>query len=67
MQMVGVKSKIVRFFKLSIEKWNSRLNVNKAEVNAGATLPNMMKNVPGDTLSPLLICRAHVALTLLPP
>jgi len=45
-ELVGVNSKVVRFCKLSIEKWNKRLFLNKAGSKAVRTHSNTKRNIP---------------------
>ena len=44
--LVGVNSKIVRFCKLFMEKWNTRLFKNKAGSNAVTTHSDTTRNIP---------------------
>ena len=46
-ELVGVISKIVRFCKLSMEKWNTRLIFLKKGSNAVTTHSDMKRNIPG--------------------
>ena len=45
--MVGVNREIVGICKLSVEKWNTRLHLKKAENNAVAIHPDTMSNIAG--------------------
>jgi len=58
-ELVGVNSKIVRFCKLSMEKWNTRLILKtKQEVMQSQTIQIRRGIFQGDFLSPLLFCIA---------
>ena len=55
---------IVRFCKLSMEKWNTRLNLKtKQEVMQSQPIQIRRGIFQGDSLSPLLFCIAHIPLT----
>jgi len=59
-ELVGVNSKIVRFCKLSMEKWNTRLFLNKAGSNAVTTHSNTKRNIPrGLSLAITLLHSTH--------
>jgi hypothetical protein len=46
-ELAGVNSKIVRFCKLSMEKWNTRrFFLNKARSNAVTTYSDTKRNIP---------------------
>jgi hypothetical protein len=57
MDLVGVNSKIVRFCKLPMEKWNTTVHLK--------TKREVMQSQPiqGDSLSQLLLCIALIPLT----
>ena len=62
--MVGVNSKIVRFCKLCMEKWNTRLFFKtKQEVKQSQPIQIRRRIFQGDSLSPLLFCVALISLT----
>jgi len=62
--LVGVNSKIVRFCKLSMEKWNTRLTLKtKQEVKQSQPIQIRRGIFKGDSLSPLLFCIALIPLT----
>jgi len=63
-ELVGVNSKIVRFCKLSMEKWNTRLILKtKQEVKQSQPIQIRREIFQGDSLSPLLFCIALTPLT----
>jgi len=59
--VVGLNSKIVRFCKLSMEKWNTRLILRKkAGSNAVTTHSDTKRNIPrGLSLAITLLHRSH--------
>jgi len=59
--LVGVNSKIVRFCKLSMEKWNTRFFLeNKAGNNAVTTHSDTKRNIPrGLSFAITLLHRTH--------
>jgi len=63
-ELVGVNSKIVRFCKLSMEKWNKRL-ILKTKQEVMQSQPNQVRRriFQGDSLSPLRFCIALIPLT----
>ena len=62
--LVIVKSKIVRFCKLSIEKWNTRLFLKtKQEIMQPQSIQIRRGIFQRDSLSPLLFCIALIPLT----
>ena len=59
-ELVGVNSKTVRFCKLSMEKWKTRLFLNKAGSNAVTTHSNTKRNIPrGLSLAITLLHSTH--------
>ena len=63
-ELVGVNSIIVRFCKLSMEKWNTRLILKtKQEVMLSQPIQIRRGIFQGDSLSPLLFCIALIPLT----
>ena len=63
-ELVGENSKIVRFCKLSMEKWNTRLILKtKQEVMQSQPIQIQRRIFQGDSLSPLLFCVALIPLT----
>ena len=62
--LVGVNSKIVRFCKLSMEKWNTRLFFKtKQEVMQSQPIQIRRGIFQKDSLSPLLFCIEFIPLT----
>ena len=62
--LAGVNSKIVRFCKLSVEKWNTRLFLKtKQEVMQPQSIQIRTGIFQRDSLSPLLFCIALIPLT----
>jgi len=63
-ELVGVNSKIVRFCKLSMEKWNTRLFL-KTQQKVMQSQPIQIRRgiFQGDSFSPLLFCIAIIPLT----
>jgi hypothetical protein len=63
-ELVGVNSKIVRFCKLSMEKWNTKLRIKtKQEVMQSQPIHIRREIFQGDSLSPLPFCIELVPLT----
>jgi len=61
---VGVNSKIVRFCKLSVEKWNTRLHLKtKQELMQLQPIQTQREIFHETSLSPLLFCVARIPLT----
>jgi len=58
-ELVGVNSKIVRFCKLSMEKWNTRL-ILKTKQEVMQSQPTQIRRgiFQGDSISPLFFCIA---------
>jgi len=62
-ELVGVNSKIVRFCKLSMEKWNTKLILKtKQEVMQSQPIQIRRGIFQGDSLLPLLFCIALIPL-----
>jgi len=58
---VGVNSKIVRFCKLSMEKWNTRFILKtKQEVMQSQSIQIRRGIFQGDSLSPIIFCFAVI-------
>ena len=62
-ELVEVNSKIVRFSKLSIEKWNTRLILKTKEVMQSQPIQIRRGIFQGDSLLPLLFCIALIPIT----
>jgi len=63
-ELVGLNSKIVRFCKLSMEKWNTRFILKtKREVMESQAIQIQSGTFQEDSLSPLLFCIALIQLT----
>jgi len=63
-ELVGVNSKTVRFCKLSMEKWNTRLSLRtKQEVMQSQPSQIRRGIFQGDSFSPLIFCIALTPLT----
>jgi len=63
-ELVGVNSKIVRFCKLSMEKWNTKLILKtKQEVMHSQPIQIRGGIFQGDSLSPLFFCIALIPST----
>jgi len=63
-ELVGVNSKIVKFCKLSMKKWNTRLILQtKEEVMQSQPIQKRRRIFQGDSLSSLLLCIALIPLT----
>ena len=63
-ELVGVNSKIVRFYKLFMEKWNTSLFFKKKqEVMQSQPIQIRRGIFQGDSLLPLLFCIALIPLT----
>jgi hypothetical protein len=63
-ELVGVNSKIVRFCKLSVENWNTTLQLKtKQEVMQSQPIQIRRGIFQRDSLSPLLFCIALAPLT----
>jgi len=63
-ELVGVNRKIVRFCKLSMEKWNTRLSLKtKQELMQSQPIQIRTGIFHGDSRSPLLSCIALFPLT----
>jgi hypothetical protein len=63
-ELAGVNSKIVRFCKLSMEKWNTTLQLKtKQEVTQSQRIQIRRGIFQGDSLAPLLFCIARIPLT----
>jgi hypothetical protein len=61
--LVAVNRKIVRFGKLSMEKWNTNIFLqNKAGSNAVTTHSDTKRNIPRGFFLPFLFCIALIAL-----
>jgi hypothetical protein len=64
MDLVGTSNKIVRFFKLSMEKWNTMLHLKtKQEVVQSRPIQIRRGIFQGDSRSPLLFCITLIPLT----
>ena len=62
-ELVGVKGKIIRFCKLSMEKWNTRLILKtKQEVKQSQPIQIRRGIFQGDSLLPLFFCIALIPL-----
>jgi len=62
--LVGMNSKIVRFCKLSMEKWNTMLFLKtKQEVMQSQPIQIRRGIFQGDCFSPLIFCIAYIQLT----
>jgi hypothetical protein len=63
-ELLGVNSKIFRFCKLSVGKWNTRLHLKtKQEVMQSQHIQIRRGIFQGDSLSPLIFCIALIPLT----
>jgi hypothetical protein len=68
LELAGVNSKIVRFCKLSMQKWNTGMEhnaprTNKAGSDAVTTHSDTRRNIPVGSLPPLLFCAALIPST----
>ena len=62
--LVGVNSKVVRFCKLSMEKWTTRISFkNKAGSNAVTTHSDTKRNIPRELYFVIIFCIALIPLT----
>jgi hypothetical protein len=63
-ELIGVNNKIVKFCKLSVEKWSTKLQLKtNLELMQSRLIKINRRIFQGDTLSPLLFCIALIPLT----
>jgi hypothetical protein len=62
-ELIGMNSKIVRFCELSMEKWNTRLFLNKTGSNA-VTHSNTKRNIRRELSLAITLCIALIPLIL---
>jgi hypothetical protein len=63
-ELIGVNDKIVKFCKLSVEKWSTKLQLKTNQELMQSRLIKINRGIfQGDSLSPLLFCIALIPLT----
>jgi hypothetical protein len=63
-ELMGVNYKIVKFCKLSVEKWSTKLQLKTNQELMQSRLIKINRGIfQGDSLSPLLFCIALIPLT----
>jgi hypothetical protein len=63
-ELMGVNNKSVKFCKLSVEKWSTKLQLKTNQELMQSRLIKINRRIfQGDSLSPLLFCTALVPLT----
>jgi hypothetical protein len=63
-ELIGVNNKIVKFYKFSMEKWSTKLQLKTNQELIQSRLIKINRRIfQGDSLSPLLSCIALIPLT----
>jgi hypothetical protein len=63
-ELIGVNYKIVKFCKLSVEKWSTKLQLKTNQEVIQSSLMKINRGIfQGNSLSPLLFCIALIPLT----
>jgi hypothetical protein len=65
-ELIGVNNKTVKFCKLSMEKWSTKLQLKTNQELMQSKLIKLNRGIfQGDSLSPLIFCIALIPLTKL--